>query len=307
MPYYTYKVLGQANPAAATTTTLYTVPAITNTIVSTITVCNQAATTATYTIAVRPYGATLLPKHYINYNAAIPALDTIGLTMGMTLNATDVISVLSSNASTSFNVFGTQITDEAPVVFLIDYLVVAGGGGSGGSNGGGGGAGGGFLTATGFMIDPGVYTVTVGGGGTAGVSAGARAGNGVDSSIVNSVSITATGGGGGGSGDSGSPNYIGATGGSGGGGASTGGTPVLAVLLLLPVKVIMAAQVQPMVHHGDLVVVVVAPVQREELLLEHHLLARAALVFHLACQELLLIMPAGAPANHGQVQVRLLH
>ena len=83
--------------------------------------------------------------------------------------------------------------------------------------------------------------------------------------------------------------------------------PVLAVLLLLPVKVIMAAQVQPMVHHGDLVVVVVAPVQREELLLEHHLLAQAALVFHLACQELLLIMPAGAPANHGQVQVRLLH
>jgi hypothetical protein len=37
----TYKVLGQLNPAATTPTTLYTVPASTSTVVSTITICNQ--------------------------------------------------------------------------------------------------------------------------------------------------------------------------------------------------------------------------------------------------------------------------
>ena len=44
----TYKVLGQSNPSATTATTLYTVPAATQTIVSTITVCNQAASAGTY-------------------------------------------------------------------------------------------------------------------------------------------------------------------------------------------------------------------------------------------------------------------
>jgi len=38
-----YKVLGQSNPAATTATTLYTVPAGTQAVVSTIAVCNQAA------------------------------------------------------------------------------------------------------------------------------------------------------------------------------------------------------------------------------------------------------------------------
>ena len=38
----TYKVLGQSNPAATTATTLYTVPAATSAIASTITICNQS-------------------------------------------------------------------------------------------------------------------------------------------------------------------------------------------------------------------------------------------------------------------------
>jgi len=52
----TYKVLGQSNPAATTATTLYTVGAGKSAVVSTITVCNQAAATATFRIAVRVSG-----------------------------------------------------------------------------------------------------------------------------------------------------------------------------------------------------------------------------------------------------------
>ena len=50
----TYKVLGQSNPSATTETTLYTVPASSSTVVSTIAIANQAGTAATYRIAIRP-------------------------------------------------------------------------------------------------------------------------------------------------------------------------------------------------------------------------------------------------------------
>jgi hypothetical protein len=43
-----YKVLGQLNPSATTATTLYTCPAGTQTVISTITICNQAGTSGTY-------------------------------------------------------------------------------------------------------------------------------------------------------------------------------------------------------------------------------------------------------------------
>ena len=53
----TYKVLGQSNPSATTLTTLYTVPAATNAVISSITIANLAATAATFRIAVRVAGS----------------------------------------------------------------------------------------------------------------------------------------------------------------------------------------------------------------------------------------------------------
>jgi hypothetical protein len=106
----TYKVLGQSNPAAATTTTIYTVATATAAVVSTIVVCNQTSTVATYRIAIKPTADTLSALHYIAYDASIPLLDTVSLTVGITLGATENIIVYSSNSSTSFNVFGTEIT-----------------------------------------------------------------------------------------------------------------------------------------------------------------------------------------------------
>lgn len=106
----TYKVLGQSNPAAVTATTLYTVPAATSVVVSTITVCNQTAVNGTYRIAVRPGGEALAAKHYIAYDGVIPALDTIAITIGVTLAATDVVTVYASAATLSFGLFGSEIT-----------------------------------------------------------------------------------------------------------------------------------------------------------------------------------------------------
>ena len=105
----TYKVLGQANPAATTAASLYTVPSVTQTVVSTITVCNQAATAATYRIAVRVNGATLAATQYVAYDVSLPANATDTLTLGLTLGAADIISVYASTATMSFSAFGSEI------------------------------------------------------------------------------------------------------------------------------------------------------------------------------------------------------
>ena len=105
----TYKVLGQSNPSATTATTLYTVPAATSAIVSTITVCNQATTAATYRIAVRINGAALTAAQYIAYDVSLPANASDTLTLGVTLGAADVITIYSSTATMSFAAFGSEI------------------------------------------------------------------------------------------------------------------------------------------------------------------------------------------------------
>ena len=104
-----YKVLGQSAPSATTATTLYTVPSATDTIVSTVTVCNQAATAATYRIAVRPGGAALAAVHYVAYDISLPANTTDTLTLGLTLDATDVVTVYASSANMSFHAYGSEI------------------------------------------------------------------------------------------------------------------------------------------------------------------------------------------------------
>lgn len=105
----TYKVLGQANPTAATDTTLYTVPAATQTVVSTINICNQASTVATFRVAVRPLGAALAAQHYLAYETTLPANDSIALTLGVTLGATDVVTVRASSTTVSFSAFGSEV------------------------------------------------------------------------------------------------------------------------------------------------------------------------------------------------------
>jgi glucose-6-phosphate dehydrogenase assembly protein OpcA len=105
-----YKVLGQLAPSATTATTLYTVPSSTEAIVSTVVVANRDASSATFRIAIRPDGATLSNEHYIAYNVTVGASDSTTLTLGLTMNAADVVTVYASTANLSFNIFGSEIT-----------------------------------------------------------------------------------------------------------------------------------------------------------------------------------------------------
>jgi len=105
-----YKVLGQLNPAAATATTLYTVPAATAAVASTLSVCNQGAIAALFRVAVRPAGATLAVRHYLVYDSSLTASDSAFLTIGITLATTDVVTVYTSSADLSFSLFGSEMT-----------------------------------------------------------------------------------------------------------------------------------------------------------------------------------------------------
>lgn len=105
----TYKVLGQSNPAATTATTLYTVPTATEAVVSTIVIANLTSTAATFRIAIRPNGAALANSQYIAYDITVGASDSTALTLGITLDAADVITVYGSTANLTFTAFGSEI------------------------------------------------------------------------------------------------------------------------------------------------------------------------------------------------------
>jgi hypothetical protein len=105
-----YKVLGQSAPAATTATDVYTVPSATETVISTIFVANRGTAAATYRIAVRPNGATLADEHYIAYDVLILNKQSTAITVGLTMDAADVLTVYASTADFSFNVFGSEVS-----------------------------------------------------------------------------------------------------------------------------------------------------------------------------------------------------
>jgi hypothetical protein len=105
-----YKVLGQVAPSATTATAVYTVPSATEAVVSSVTVCNRGASAGTFRLAVRPNGATLANQHYLTYDANIDANDTIILTIGITVDATDVLEAYASSGDMSFHAYGSEVS-----------------------------------------------------------------------------------------------------------------------------------------------------------------------------------------------------
>ena len=111
-----YKILGQGVTAGdgTTMTTLYTVPASTQAVVSSIVIAGgtgAAGAGSTARIAVKPTsGTTLAQQHYLCYDVNIPAKDTVTLTLGITLDTGAVVQAASNNTTVSFNVFGAEIS-----------------------------------------------------------------------------------------------------------------------------------------------------------------------------------------------------
>ena len=105
-----YKVLGQVGDASSNDVALYTCPSSTEAVISTIVVCNREAAANTFRIAVKVNGGSVANEDYIAYDTSIEANDTITLTLGITIDASDIVSVGASDANVTFSAFGTEIT-----------------------------------------------------------------------------------------------------------------------------------------------------------------------------------------------------
>lgn len=106
-----HKVLGQSAPADTNNADLYTVPSSTQAIVSTLSIANITTTAATFRVAVRLAGASIANQHWLAYDVALGGADSVTLTLGVTLAATDVLTVRSGTANAlAFSAFGVEIT-----------------------------------------------------------------------------------------------------------------------------------------------------------------------------------------------------
>ena len=105
-----YKILGQSSPANTLNADLYTVPASTQAVISTIAIANTTAASAYARVYVREDGAGAFIGNAIMYDVLLTANSTLAVTLGITLNAADVITVRSSVASAlTFHAFGSEI------------------------------------------------------------------------------------------------------------------------------------------------------------------------------------------------------
>lgn len=114
-----YKILGQSQPASNTMTTLYTVPASTSAIISSITIANcddavGAKTANSFSIGVVPSGVTvdnsLANTRLIAYRVNCPVNEAITLTLGLTLATGDKLAVNANGATMTFSAFGTEVS-----------------------------------------------------------------------------------------------------------------------------------------------------------------------------------------------------
>jgi hypothetical protein len=105
----TFKVLGQSAPADTNNADLYTVGSGKSAIVSTLSISNVTGGAVNARVFVRVAGATAAVSNAIVYDASIGANSTTALTLGITLAATDVITVRSATgAALTFMAFGQE-------------------------------------------------------------------------------------------------------------------------------------------------------------------------------------------------------
>jgi len=93
---------------AGAATDLYTVPAGSSAVVSTISVANPTTSATSYRIAVVKSGETLALKNWIAFDISLAANATTTLTLGITLAAGDIIKVSNDTGQVSFTAFGSE-------------------------------------------------------------------------------------------------------------------------------------------------------------------------------------------------------
>jgi hypothetical protein len=102
------KVLGQVATGATTATVLYTVPAATSAVLSSVVIANRGTTVAYFRLSIRVAGAAADNKQYLYYDVIMPPNDTFIATIGVTLAATDELWGYASTANVTWQIFGEE-------------------------------------------------------------------------------------------------------------------------------------------------------------------------------------------------------
>ena len=106
----TIKILAQADIGAALAD-LYTVPASTSAVISSIVIANRSGSTRTFTLKAAPGGAADSTAHTLYAAVPLSKNNTFVATIGMTLAATDKLRITADAAGAlSVTVFGTEYT-----------------------------------------------------------------------------------------------------------------------------------------------------------------------------------------------------
>lgn len=107
-----YSILGQVDLTTNALTDVYTVPSGKQAVISSIILANRTGSATSFKIALRPQGNSVTNAMYIAYNIPLSASDSTTLNLGLTLNASDVISVeAATENAVSVNISGTEITN----------------------------------------------------------------------------------------------------------------------------------------------------------------------------------------------------
>lgn len=106
----TYKILGQSAPTSTSNADLITVGASKSQIVSTLVIANTTTSAATARVFARIAGAAAAASNALIYDINIAANSTASFTLGITLAATDVLTIQTGTANAlTFTAFGTEI------------------------------------------------------------------------------------------------------------------------------------------------------------------------------------------------------
>ena len=100
----------QGTSGVTTYGTLYSTGASTSAVISTIAICNTAAATGTYRIAIMGTAGTPAAANWIVYDSVVAANDTIVLTLGITLGNSQFIRVSSSANTLTFSAYVSEIS-----------------------------------------------------------------------------------------------------------------------------------------------------------------------------------------------------
>ena len=108
---FTEKQLAQSYPNATTNTTVYTVPAVTKTIVKNINFCNSTVAAITVRVFAVPFGGSAGVSNALFYDYEIPEYFSINKNMYLILDTVgDFLVVYVSAQGITFTISGAEIT-----------------------------------------------------------------------------------------------------------------------------------------------------------------------------------------------------